>query len=42
MMEKVNNVQTQIAPVPYSLVKALDAELIECAYKRSMKMMADI
>lgn len=30
VMEKVNNIQTQVAPVPYSQFKNLDAELVEC------------
>lgn len=30
LMEKINNVQTQLAAVPHTLIKALDAELVEC------------
>jgi hypothetical protein len=30
LMEKINNVQTQLSAVPHTLIKALDAELVEC------------
>lgn len=30
LLEKVIDVQTQVTPVPYSLVKSLDSELVEC------------
>ncbi|KAI9636195.1 fungal-specific transcription factor domain-containing protein, partial [Dioszegia hungarica] len=34
LMEKINNVQTQLAAVPHTLIKALDAELVE--FKKSI------